>query len=704
MASCGTHDLSFFDLLRRLGEAHEKQLEAARLGGHPAPARPEPLVPAAGGISSHPPDVDCSDDEVFSERVPVQLLSARSFQKSSMNKAISRSRSVELRLRPEHSTNSLDTLPRVLRRVVTSDEVTLNFSEKAGSDSFELHAHWLSTKRRPSVVASLLNQDSGASRPIEATPSPLIETPLRCLYISPVSTGRTAWDVMSIVILMYDVVMIPMATFDLPASQFTSTMSLVVTLFWTVDVVSNLLVGYYHKGVLIMRPGDIAKHYLQGWFAFDATALCLDWFLLILVGADPTASGIIRLIRSSRIARLLKSLRLLRLIKMQQLSASLNELFYSEGANAVYSVTKHFLCILVLTHVVACGWYAVGTFRNADGPWTWVGNAGLPTRSVEYCYSTSLYWTLVQLGFGSTSIEPTNFAERVFAIVVLFLGIVVFSSVVGMLTNVLADLRTMREHESKQMRLLHRFCTQNMISKGLRCRVVHFMEYEFAQRGLRLDDKDVEIFELLSKPLYAEIQYERYVPCLRNHSLFKRWLRIRTPTTSYCTRPGLGNIVQRICSTAIVRISLGDGDVLFCFGDVADRAYVVGGGTLEYVQRSHLAAVETGGWVSEAVLWVPWVHVGELKSKTPSQVLFLETAALKSVIGAHYEAWLVAVRYAKRFLELLDALTEDQLSDLVEGTTISFDEGKDQQVRALRHGWFRRARPRSSDSLSSSLS
>jgi len=226
------------------------------------------------------------------------------------------------------------------------------------------------------------------------------------------------------------------------------------------------------------------------------------------------------------------------------------------------------------------------------------------------------------------------------------------------------------------------------------------MEYEFAQRGLRLDDKDVEIFELLSKPLHAEIQYERYVPCLRNHSLFKRWLQTCTASTLYRARPGLNNIVQRICSAAIVRISLGDGDVLFCFGDVADRAYVVGGGTLEYVQRNHLAAVDAGGWVSEAVLWVPWVHVGELKSKTPSQLLFLETAILKSVLSAHHEAWLVAVRYATRFLELLDALTEEQLSDLVEGTTISF-EGKDQPVRTLRHGWFRRAHSRSSESSSS---
>eukprot|EP00401_Gymnodinium_catenatum_P026181 CAMPEP_0117458158 /NCGR_PEP_ID=MMETSP0784-20121206/783_1 /TAXON_ID=39447 /ORGANISM="" /LENGTH=775 /DNA_ID=CAMNT_0005251661 /DNA_START=77 /DNA_END=2404 /DNA_ORIENTATION=- len=721
MVSPGTTALSFWDLLRRLGEQHERELRSLRerLEGHStvrcladraAPANnpsqyacvaqhgatadehsprftvatsSQQLALARRGVPSHRPGVADSDDEgrnVFSPRHENgPTTPTRQHSPAALRASMSRTESWERRVSAQPYQDGVGTLSCKLRQLVNMDE---DISEVHGSDSFALRSDWRNVEHRPMVVTNLLSEGTGAASRSYNPSSHLAEGSFRCLYSAPGSLRRTIWDVATVAALMYDVVMMPMAAFSLEDYQFTRAMIWVIQFFWSADMVANFFVGYYHRGLLVMQPNDIAKHYLQGWFAFDVIIVGVDWLMFALGDGENSSASIIKLLKTGRLMRFFRSLRLLRLAKIQQFLVNLQQHLYSESSNAVWSVVKIFFRILVLSHVVACGWWAVGILGDAESTGAWIEEFSLVTETIEYRYATSLYWTLVQLGFGSTSIEPTNLLERLYAIVVLFFGIIIFSSSVGTLTNVLASLDKMREHESRQLRQFHQFCSQNMISKELRGRISHFIENEFTQRSFRIDDKDVEIFQLLSKPLKAEIQYERYVPCLREHSLFRRLLQIRSADTFNFNRRGLSSVVQRICADVIALVSLGNEDVLFCFGDAADRAYVVIMGRLEYAQRNKSTPVEAGDWVSEAVFWVPWVHLGELQSKTPSQLLVFEAASLTKVICAHHESWLATKGYAELFVKRLTTLTAEQLSDLGEGSSIPIEDPENQLAQA----------------------
>lgn len=107
--------------------------------------------------------------------------------------------------------------------------------------------------------------------------------------------------------------MIPMTAFDIPEDVFLGSMDLVVTIFWTVDIILTFFIGFYDKGILEMRPMPVAKRYFKSWFCTDILVVSTDW---LVVGLEDAASstegsvlGIMRIGKSVRILRVLRMFR-----------------------------------------------------------------------------------------------------------------------------------------------------------------------------------------------------------------------------------------------------------------------------------------------------------------------------------------------------------------------------------------------------------
>lgn len=64
----------------------------------------------------------------------------------------------------------------------------------------------------------------------------------------PSSQRRLMWDFMGMALIGYDVIVIPLSSFDPPPNLFTHTMGWVCTIYWTIDIPCTLLVGYHTKG------------------------------------------------------------------------------------------------------------------------------------------------------------------------------------------------------------------------------------------------------------------------------------------------------------------------------------------------------------------------------------------------------------------------------------------------------------------------
>jgi hypothetical protein len=301
-------------------------------------------------------------------------------------------------------------------------------------------------------------------------------------------------------------------------------------------------------------------------------------------------------------------------------------------------------------------WVMYGVIPEEDN---WVRRNGLQGAPLGYRYTTALHWTLTQFTPASMEVNPRNVVERTWACVVLVFALVTFSSFVSSITQIMTTLRNMSGEESRQFWLLRRFLKQRNVGKDLSMRVIKYLEYAYAAQKNRVDEGSVKILGLLSGPLRQDLQYELFAPRLTGcggHP-FLSWVNNEYKT-----------VIQKLCNKAMKHHSLATGDCVFHADDQATEMYVLilGKVNLTNADGSELEpAVHPGDWVSEACLWTTWIHCGDLRTLSESTMVSINASLFGEVMCMHLESWLMAVKYAKQFLELLNQFDALELTDVV---------------------------------------
>merc|ERR1712032_1252737 len=80
-------------------------------------------------------------------------------------------------------------------------------------------------------------------------------------------------------------------------------------------------------------------------------------------------------------------------------------------------------------------------------------------------------------------------------------------------------------------------------------------------------------------------------------------------------------------------------------------------GEMEFVKESE--------WVCEMVLWVPWVHVGDLQALTDAHLICIDCSEFQKTVEVNKYLWLLARKYAATFVQSLNKLPRDRLTDLM---------------------------------------
>merc|ERR1719478_593210 len=135
-----------------------------------------------------------------------------------------------------------------------------------------------------------------------------------------------------------------------------------------------------------MDPRRIACRYLRSWFFLDLLA-CIDpsWFS----GGGDAQGGpnkAVRLSRMYRIGRLAKMFRLIRLSRLLKMNKVLQNSWFKTsptlmairkilGQSRFAAVMKFLAALMLLVHLLACGWYLTTAFSHTgDGSKTWLGD------------------------------------------------------------------------------------------------------------------------------------------------------------------------------------------------------------------------------------------------------------------------------------------------------------------------------------------
>lgn len=259
------------------------------------------------------------------------------------------------------------------------------------------------------------------------------------------------------------------------SSSFSLTLFVIdvlVDIMFVIDILINFRTTYVNRNdEVVSHPKRIAAHYIKGWFIIDLVAAIPFDLLFFRTSSDqPTA-----------LTGLLKCARLLRLVGIVR---KLDR--YSEyGASILLLLTALFALI---AHWLACIWYAIGHCEHLSNEKKigWLDTLAVQTEKyytdqpnsgpdIKTKYITALYFTfssLTSIGFGNVS--PNTDMEKVFSIVVMLVGSLMYASMFGNVGALIQRLYSGTARYHAQMLRIKEFIRFHQIPSPLRQRLEEY--------------------------------------------------------------------------------------------------------------------------------------------------------------------------------------------------------------------------------------
>jgi len=442
--------------------------------------------------------------------------------------------------------------------------------------------------------------------------------------LGPNSRPACTWALWTAVIVMYDMLVVPLVVFqvwDTAEVGWLIWFEWMSLLTWANDIVMTFFTGFSNerKGTIEMRRHMIVRNYCRTWFVLDLLLVLVD---VLLLSSRSIALTMLTGLRGFRVLRVVKVIRAIKMsMKWGRVAEILSWFFVSsDRMAAMLSISHNLAVMMVLSHFVACGWYAVGHSSDGNG---WADfDQGCEDR--WYCYLTAYHWAVTQFTPASMRTDGINTVERAFCIFAVFAGLLVFSAFVGRMTQAMTHLHAMSANARQQRMFAHRYLHENCISMDLATRILSFL-HNVRHRTNRLTQEDVSSFDSLPRSLKQRLSEEVFGPHLCEHPLLN-WL-------SEADAPVFNNL----CHSALQERTFTPAEEAFHSGMIAEWMLFIIGGKLFYTSVVHPAMrddLEKGQRLCEIALWCPWYHRGQLTSSMkPSDIVQLNCAIFSSTFS-----------------------------------------------------------------------
>ncbi|CAJ1344659.1 unnamed protein product [Effrenium voratum] len=465
--------------------------------------------------------------------------------------------------------------------------------------------------------------------------------------------------------------------FDLPVevAAVTDAMSIAIFCYWLLDVPATFLTGYDSGGILEMRFRVVARNYLKGWLSVDVTILMLDILIFVVLGLNPAtteADSSLPSFRLARALRLMRFLRLLRLHKMANLAADLLDRVKTDSFMLTVNILRSLSAVLALNHYVACAF--LGLALMAEGQITWLDIAGLSGVDFWTKYLSSLHWSLTQFMPATNNIAPNTAQERVFAILIVLIGLAVFSSFVSTVTNTVNQLRRMHMEHFNQETRMKSFLTQKCVSVDVWCRVQRFCRLRIVLDKKSLKEADIPMLKDLPSSLRVKLHQEIYMPALMSAS----WMSVELAELDE-------QLTLLLCDKVFSEKVASALQEVFLNGHECNEVVIPGGPLVYRSSRlDEVVKVDQGAWLCELCLWAHWEHRGQLDAREVVHYIVINGAGFASLLSKHGGPLFHRIRtIGLLYIALAEARHEDgrdQLTDL----PLPYGQAQDVTGRAMQ--------------------
>lgn len=496
---------------------------------------------------------------------------------------------------------------------------------------------------------------------------------------------RGFWEILSLLLVVYDIIWIPFQLFSPPITSMVEAMDWVTRTFWTFDIVCTFITGYVTvNGFIEMRPRKIWLRYARSWLTLDVGLVSVDW--LELVWGFAKGGGYFRFGRAARAFRIVRMVRLLRLLRVKEVVAMMFESVQSETIKEMSQMIKIVMLVLISGHMFACFWYGLGD-SGVEQP-SWPDITFTDHQTLIYRYIASLHWSLAQYTGGMDEIRPANVSERLYAICVLIFTLMVGTVLVSSLTSSMTHLNILANEKKTKMTMLRKYLLDNKITSRLTTRVQRNAQHALLEQQQYIPEAHVELLQLVSEPLRIELHFELYATVFQKHPFFAEYI------------DACPHIMHKVCHTAPSMVGVSAHDIIFNVSEIPPKPKMIfvtsgtliyiplakagGGGGRQSMSRKSLAnlqsistnglphgaiELEAGAWVAEPVLWTHWMHRGILTAKTDARLCLVDAQRFQDQVSAFDHDEFNPKVYATGYVDGLNKC--DELSDLAQGIEAS---------------------------------
>ena len=325
--------------------------------------------------------------------------------------------------------------------------------------------------------------------------------------------------------------------------------------------VAREISGILEQGLLVRDLAKIRRHYRR------TTNFKVD--LLSLLPTD-----LLYLVAPASVHR--PYLRFNRLIKATKMNDFFDIADNLTDYPNVFRLVKLVLYVVIMIHWNACVFMQVSIWLGlGSDDWVYCSTAGATSNDQmtnEYCADDSLanvyvyvfYWSTIMLSPSGDMPMPETTFERIYAIVIFAIGMLIFASLVGNFSSMLDSVSQAKAQFQHDMDAVKHYVKIRNVDRRMETKIVKWFNYMW-ENDQSMDNDDV--LSVLPETLRAEIAADLHMETLRKVTIFQE-----------CEPSLLAKLVVRL-SLAV----FSPGDYICRKGDVGTEMYFVKRGRLEVV-------------------------------------------------------------------------------------------------------------------------